>query len=258
MLKKSIQTKFLLKRLESAAKHLENLENFVKTKDPEELHDLRVNIKKLKALVFFSDVANKKSKIKKRFEPVKPIFREAGDVRTAILHKNMLRKHGVKDELLDKQVEAALKKAKDILLNHSTTYIHRFKTIENRMRDHLVDIDKISIEKAFKKQIKKLDKLYADPESELHDSRKTIKHIIYMHDMLPKTMKKNIPLDIPYLKQLEGTLGRWHDDVMAIEFLKKGKAHPKTLTTLQRSVTKMWKTVQTLTIDFEMRVVGLK
>lgn len=255
MLRKSSQKKILLKRLETASKHLEN---FVKTNDPEDLHDLRVNIKKLKALVFFSDACNKKTKIKKRFEPIKTIFREVGDVRTALLHKKMLKKHGIKDESLDKQVNAALKKHTDLLLKHSTTYIHRFKTTENRMRDHLFDMDKHSIEKVFIKQLKKLNKLYADPESELHESRKTIKNMVYMHDLLPKSMKENIPLDITYLKQLEGTLGRWHDDVLAIEFLKKGKAHPKSLATLQKSVTKMWKTVQTLTIDFEMKAVGLK
>ena len=60
----------------SAAAIDKSLEKFRKTEDPEELHKLRVEIKKVKAMLLLSKSSFDESKLPEEFVPLKKIFKK--------------------------------------------------------------------------------------------------------------------------------------------------------------------------------------
>src|SRR5665213_3812375 len=87
MLDEQQQKKYFKKRWKLLFSHLRAFSEFG---DTEELHRVRVEIKKMKAL--FSLVKNKSraNKFKKHFKPVQKLFEQAGKIRTAQVNLELL------------------------------------------------------------------------------------------------------------------------------------------------------------------------
>src|ERR1700754_3888116 len=101
MLNKKKQVKYLHKRSKSL---LTNFDHFLISLSSESLHGLRVDIKKIKAVVLFSDDCLK-SEIIEDFKGLKKVFKAAGLIRSAWIHIEMMKKNGVKDISLYNQNE---------------------------------------------------------------------------------------------------------------------------------------------------------
>src|SRR5262245_40066697 len=101
MFKKEKQEEYFEKRSKGLQRHLHA---FFKFMDPEEIHKVRVEVKKISALVnFLSDYSGQK-KISDSFEPVKKMFKKAGQVRTAHVNLQLIKKyHLVNEKLRDEQ-----------------------------------------------------------------------------------------------------------------------------------------------------------
>ena len=72
----------------------ECIENFCVNKDPEEMHKLRVEIKKLRAFAAFASKITRED-LKRPLGPVIKIFKEAGKIRTAEMHLKLLKKYDI-------------------------------------------------------------------------------------------------------------------------------------------------------------------
>lgn len=196
-----------------------------KPKHPEDLHQLRLEIKKTRATVSLLSAVNKTIRAKERLAPIRALFKQAGRIRELQLHESYLEKHNILPELpayrkfiqlaTDTELKrlVALKKDKTLLKFAKTSSENGTKPLEineDKLQDHLM-IEQEHILHLLRKSKLKI--------SETHDLRKRIKSYHYLSSLLPP--KKKL---IKGLNEFQELLGTWHDyEVFGEELKKAGK-----------------------------------
>lgn len=226
MLKQKKQEKYFNKHWESM---FSRLYNYCVAHDPEELHKLRVEIKKLEALFILSEICvwskKDKKKFSKYFQPIKKVFKSAGRIRTAYLNLKMVEKYENENSRFNSQFKD---KQNDILLKQSDKFSRNMiacAEIMDRNYKHLIklfrDIDNKCIIGSYQKQLKLLDKTFKNykTSAELHKCRTKIKRLLYAYSILNKPSAKKINLNTKYFDDLQDNLGKWHDTNVAVELL---------------------------------------
>ena len=171
---------YISDRIEKIKKHLNDFGTKHKTKS---LHLLRIEIKKIRAVVSFAE----------RFElasidigVLKPLFGQAGKIRELSINRNLLGELPEQPELLQSQ----LKSEEDFLIQQFIDsipdYLKSIASFINSFTDPAVFPSKKQINKYFARQIVKA---YADYEKRektgLHRFRKRIKKLMYIYEFLP-------------------------------------------------------------------------
>jgi CHAD domain-containing protein len=196
-----------------------------KKNDEDLIHDLRVDIKKIKFALNLIARYHPRLNFKKLYKPFKKIFKKAGEIRDA----------DIKRELLQKYFGARKTTGLIKELRKNEENIH------HQLRGKFSDL-KSDVNKAKSKAEKKLNELpristadYADKlqigigtcfhenmkEEELHPSRKLLKEIVYA-SKLNKELDASLKSKHLYpqrLKQLEKQIGSWHDKVIFSDWL---------------------------------------
>ncbi len=226
-------------------KYLEKFENeflnTINTNDEEAIHDLRVSVKKLRALFLFIDeagFANMKSY--SYFDNLKKVFKRAGKVREYQIHKNILQEYeqsiGEKFPALQKYINKNISDYQGAFHEFmpGLTFRELYKTADQLHKK----IDGIS-DKELNKKLLKFIKTRVDEchsflfdyqyEIHLHQIRKYLKHIRFIigqkigdvHELFEKE------IDFKDTRKIEDILGDWHD---RDEFARELKAFEDQLT----------------------------
>jgi CHAD domain-containing protein len=189
-----------------------------KTREAEILHDVRVTIKRLKAVIFLIGQHNGKFKGHKEFTPLREIFREAVDIRQPEVMFQLLLKYHIKDIPRDSFLDPD-RNAIEEFTSHIPGFIETCKSSEDRLLRAARKIDHKDIINTVEKTEKRLKKaLTSRIKFELiHKTRKVMKQLIYLseiHGDLKK--KKRIFFD-----SLQELIGSVHDKQMLMIVLKK-------------------------------------
>jgi len=231
MLKKKKQYKYITKRCDNMVMCVNN---FCANKDHEELHKLRVEIKKLKAYASFVSKLTD-DKLKKTLEPLDEIFRMAGEIRTVHLNLESIQKYRVHAPGLKKEQKALGENVSEQLSVSSQRYIHNIKTACSSIRSLCEDIMNKKICRLYSKKIDSLSSFFGQhfDEKKLHSRRKIIKMLLYTENFLPKKIRRELALNTSYMDILQDVAGKWHDAIIAIELLESspyaGKEKPERL-----------------------------
>ena len=178
----------------------------------EDIHALRVEIKKLKAAYLLLDHISPQYKLRKSFHAISPLFKQAGRIREIQLHRIHLSTYGLYPELpqykklLDKKQEKEFSKFHKVqkqftpdelehLLNKSKMVLDNTKT--KPVQSYLLQSQKHICQLLEKKQLK---------TSEVHDLRKTVKSFFYLSGHFTLQNKK-----LKGLNPFQELLGKWHD-----------------------------------------------
>jgi CHAD domain-containing protein len=195
MLKKKKQRKYLEKR---NGEWEDNLRKFAGSQDAEALHQLRVALKKIKALAHFSRGCGGK-KMVRDFAGLKPMFKEAGVIRDA-----------------DKTNQEELRTT---TTRHFVAHIKQYRRQGKRAGKRLVStvraVPTSCIRDWYARQIVSTGILLIATGDELHRARKQIKEMLYMEKILPDALRVELRLDTGYLDRLQEAIGEWHDAVIA-------------------------------------------
>jgi CHAD domain-containing protein len=222
MLKKKRLQKFLIKRCQNICDHLQV---FCTTNDPEELHQLRVEIKKINALIFLLHTCSPKRTEACKF--IKKIFKQAGRIRCAQVNIQMMAEYGLENASFEKE-------QKEVIANE----LQQFCAAAEHFQSKIIKEKKRLSEKLFGIKDKKVLCFYQNKVQEmgfyfssafntdrLHDTRKELKILLYLLDILPKRLVKQLNLNKDYLHELQNAIGRWHDsEEVALMFTKQGFA----------------------------------
>ena len=197
----------------------QNLILFNKDKKPECLHQLRISIKRIKAIFSFAeDVFKEKYSI---YE-LKSLFDKAGKIRELQIHIHLL-------ELFPnppKKIIKELKKKEDSLSQQFIKNSSRnIKLIDNFHKQNCLP-DKILNQKAiikyFNKEKKSATKKLKEFErDELHKYRTKIKKLMYVYNFLPKKTQKEIQFNKVKINKQQEQLGNWHDNYATIKYLSR-------------------------------------
>ena len=188
----------------------------------EDLHRLRVEIKKTRAFFHLLKRCNTTNSYKQYAEGLRPIFASAGRIRYKQVTQQLL------ENLKGRRMPGNLAKTIDHLeskklLTKSNEIIKQLDVNAEVLKSHFKNISAKKIIRYYESQLKKTVKVFSQNTSkkEWHKTRMRIKRLIYLYELLPVSVTRKLQLDIPYLKKLEDSIGKWHD--LAAITLPKGK-----------------------------------
>lgn len=201
---------------------MHHFDRFAKRTDAEHIHQLRVNLKKLRALEFLQDEVHGNI-AKKLHRPVRKLFRQAGKIRDAQVSAHLLRESGIRSaRFFTQQKQIVAKEAKKL--------VRLVDDIGNQLVARNLEtwkrIQPIS-DRQYGKVLRRLEKkitYWFVPRlrvKDLHDSRKEIKRLVYLHELLPGRIRDKINVNTAQYKKLEDSIGKWHDSIYAAELIQK-------------------------------------
>lgn len=203
----ALYAKKRFKRLKAA------LKNYAKTGDPELLHNIRVDIKRLKAILNLIKYQEKDFEAHKVFIPLRTLYRAC---------------FAVREPLVMEELSSKLPNNAKLQFTPSPKTIRLFKkNIPGYLR--LVSAQRKIIDKAIKKvkaksysryllRKKKIIKEQLTPTfiaSELHKTRKIAKEILFLEAMTLKKSERD-----PFFAAIASSIGIWHDRCVLIESIR--------------------------------------
>jgi CHAD domain-containing protein len=186
-MKSSALNNYIDKNFESL---VHNLSAYIKDKKPENLHRLRLDIKKIRAVYSFAEYI---LKIQLDSTPLKRMFLKGGKLRDVGLHIHLLNAlpHPPKN-LIDQ-----LKKKESLLtqefVNNGPRYIRLIERLRKKTAVPRIELDKKTTIHYFNREEKKADLTLKNINREgLHGYRKRMKKIHYIYHSLPEKMQNKI------------------------------------------------------------------
>jgi CHAD domain-containing protein len=212
-MKKNVLNTHVLKLLESLE---QNLSSYTKDHKPEYLHQLRLDIKKIKAVLSFAEkIYNEEFDARS----LKPLFKIAGNIREIHINIELLKEDpDSPDGLIPLLTEKENKLIQEFLEN-DTNYYELISDFRQHLNLPEMLPGKKKIKKYFKKEKQKVNNMFDNIDSEgLHDYRIKIKNILYAFKALPKKLRNKIELNKKRINKQQTQLGKWHDTYAAVDF----------------------------------------
>lgn len=232
---------------------------FCKTRNPEELHRFRVQVKRITALVLYLQKDPKGRDISQKLKPLKSIFQQAGRIRSAHINLRLIGQYSLHNPIFKNEQETIAKSETGRFCIKRGKYVKTLKRLRKAFSGNFQDIDDKFVSSLYQKQLKQLSRLFAQPDApvgKLHNNRKKIKNLLYLHEALPKPLAGKINLNTPYLDRLQDAIGKWHDVVLGIELLQaEGNTDKKTMAALNRQSRRMRASIYALAGGFGAKAV---
>jgi len=248
---KSQQEKFYHKCWRELRKHFGE---FNATFDPEEIHRLRVAVKKINSLFYFLEKCRGDESAAEIFKPVKKIFKHAGLIRSACLNLQLISRYRIpcpelKEEqkkIQQEQTGSFLSVEEEYLALIIKAYSLPFKKLKSKC-----------IRKVYRRELEELALFFEGdvPENQLHEYRKKIKVLLYMHEGLNNKLLSKLNLNTEYLGKLQETIGRWHDATVTVELLTdKGYTDAKFTARPEREIRRLLDVIKSMTAGMRDKV----
>ncbi|MBY0480414.1 MAG: CHAD domain-containing protein [Chitinophagaceae bacterium] len=199
------------------------------------LHDFRVEIKKLKAILKFLKTIYPKQKLKKSARELNHIFQEAGEIRESQLMQQWLNKNELNLSFNGFFPAANLQKMVRDFHGETNQFKHDIKELNENVSKYIAATNEILAEHYVRDLQAHMDKMIRKncPETEWHSLRKLIKQWMYAINWLDK--KEDA--DIAYYQKLQESIGYWHDVEVIKESLVLKKIHLSPDVELQKAYT---------------------
>jgi CHAD domain-containing protein len=221
MLTKKRQRQYITEK----EKHwLQELAVFDESRDEKALHRLRLEIKKIRALVELAKVQSGK-RAGDHFSGLKKMFREAGVIRDAGSRLRYLEERQLlSPEFRDLQA-SSIGAAADAFAGQIREFRKEGRRASKRLRTEMQSIHAERIRRWYAREIIRTGILLtgsggtlheAGSEGTLHEARKKIKTLLYVQRLLPVAITERIRLNTGYLDQLQEAIGQWHDAMVAM------------------------------------------
>ena len=189
----------------------------------------------------------------KDFKPVKKIFRYGGIIRDAHTTLQLAALYGIKNEAFEsgrlKIIEEGIiefrKRGKKFIKNIQDAFKH--------INKDLPGIENEAIAVYYDKQLRQIatNLAVAGFTDEMHTNRKLIKTLVYNHKLAEKALPEPFPYDIGYLDNLQDTIGKWHDNIVAAELFLSPELNDKAVAAkIRRKNAAIKRTITLLTEDF--------
>jgi len=185
------------------------------------LHKIRVDIKKIKAILAVINGSVKGFKAHKNFMPFRNIFRQAGSIREPEVLARMLRRYKV-DETVDELMQGNSRGSAAAFKSDIPRFIDEVKKNTKKLvafsrRVHHDDFTLYLANK--KKEVK--SQLHPRPKvTIIHKVRKGIKELMYLSGLDDDGKKR----EVKFYDSIQDVIGRLHDKQVLVDLLKKKSA----------------------------------
>ena len=192
--------------------------------DPETIHSLRVELKKIRFLKSLLKQYVPKAKVKKAYRPFKVLFNEAGKLRGEQVneYRKAQAERGDESGLSDtnkKIQKLELQFCKSVYKHHKNLK-KGMERMNNRMQGFPLLYPKKFVENLTYQLLQNLTPKTL--KKELHHNRHLLKGILYSAEIAPSVsglIKKRFDLDL--VLKLEDAIGDWHDLSILLRKAKK-------------------------------------
>jgi predicted RNase H-like nuclease (RuvC/YqgF family) len=181
---------------------------------PATFHELRVEIKKLNALLHLVEFCANAFERKKIFEPFKTIFRQAGKVRELQLEEAILKKHFSRHSLSDYRNDLKQQQHREqdeFFSMVNDKFISRLEKKFHKIVPFLEEVNKKKADRYLEERentIKELTVHDTLQSEQAHELRKQLKTLNYNRKSLSGDKQSTAHLKSDTISEL---LGKWHD-----------------------------------------------
>lgn len=197
------------------------LKAFISGGEQEELHQFRVQVKKLKAMLQLYACEPGNQAVLKDFKPIKTVFKKAGEIRNAHINLKLGEKHQLNNEGFRHHQQQNLDHGSKAFKNKGCKYLKSIKKAHLVLQNNLGRLHNKTIRNFYHNKLVQLDDFFARItfNDELHEARKNIKLLIYNQKIAARAIQNKMQLDYGYLDDLQNCIGEWHDHNLAAETL---------------------------------------
>jgi CHAD domain-containing protein len=194
-----------------------NISSFEKNKKTACLHHLRVDIKKIKAILSFAEQVYP---LKYDAEILKPLFKQSGKIRQIHIHIRLLLLFPLPPQKLIEQLTKKENSLTRQFIKRSSSYVRIIKLFKKYIGLPRLLPDTKTIQNYFKKEQRKANKIVKTKKAEgLHRYRAAIKRLMYVYNILPNKTQNKIELNIQKINKQQEELGDWHDTFATVQLL---------------------------------------
>ncbi len=206
-----------------AALHL--LEQYNSASDEEVLHQLRVSLKKVKAVLDYLRTLHPK-KIKSLRKKLQLVFHAAGSLREAQLRFKWLKEKRFLFLIQHATLDQKIKEEEELFVAQKKDHLKKLRSICGDLAEYLKEVDAdalLQYSTGLKEQLEKQLQIIA--KDDWHALRKLVKQLLYAHHWLTEKDKLKVLTVEAYQKldQLQENIGVWHDAVDLLQWLTDGQ-----------------------------------
>jgi CHAD domain-containing protein len=205
---------------------LSSLEVYYPYPDPEILHNIRVELKKIRSLFNYLRYANENFSVKNEYRSFKKIFKEAGKIRELHLILKLIQKYKIR--IADEELYYAQENRLSCEFRSGIEIFKKDLNSANHIAEKYIsksDTGKLSGYLLIRQLM--LQKLLTQvpDQTGLHDIRKVIKDLVYLSEILFGKLNN---IESIY-DGIQNSIGKWHDKQVLIGFLqgKYSESHRK-------------------------------
>jgi CHAD domain-containing protein len=221
-------------------KHQQHLEHYIalcfEKPEPEMIHQLRVSIKRLRAVLHFAGevTGNEEISAKKQSKSLRKLFKVAGILRDIQVQLKLIPEYESSLNFKFRLYISYLKKLEKQSVKNFNAFIEEAKPIHKLTSGHdliekslsVLSPDEIRIraEALITIRCSNLRQMLGTrpDDKKLHEMRTIIKQMRYIMSVMRKSAPEGAEakVSLANLTEIEELLGRWHDVVVGIGFLK--------------------------------------
>lgn len=212
---------YFMQRVKQVFNHLHDFDSSMSETD---LHDFRVELKKMRAILKFLSKVYSKQKLKKSARLLSNIFQQAGDIREyqlllQWLDKNelgVLKKHCFPENRMSEMMQ--------VFQQHTHLYKLELKELVDDLTDFVKSTNSILSEQYASDLFAQINKMIVKDcnEDHWHELRKRIKQWQYACNWVGEN---DWNLEYAYFQKLQEAIGQWHDlETIQQQLLPKQKA----------------------------------
>ena len=212
MLRKGKQQRFLARK---GKQWQRELDAFSISNDQEALHRLRVSLKKIKAFARFSEACSGKEAMK-GLDLLRNMFRQAGTIRDASNHLQLLEHFHPAPEQYKQEQESIRREASERFIGGAKHYLKQGKKAGRLLLADIHTIRTGCIRDWYARQLISISVGLSSTGDRLHKARRQIKELLYVSSVLPSRVVRELRLNKDYLDELQEAIGQWHDAMIVV------------------------------------------
>lgn len=244
--------KYFAQRVKNLFNHLHDFEL---NGDDVSLHDFRVEIKKLRAILKFLRNIYPKQKLKKASQSLRTIFQTAGEIREYQLLQQWLQKYQfaiIENRYFPDELKQTMI---GLFEKNSEEHKGHLKEVIDQVSEFVSSTNEILPEQYFAEQNAQVEKLVRKnlPQSEWHDLRKLIKQRIYAYNWLIHENENDDPV-FPYYNKLQELIGQWHDFEIIKDSFSQKQLYLSPDIEVQKEFSQAWDKVNSLIKQKEKQI----
>ncbi|HEY5749823.1 MAG TPA: CHAD domain-containing protein [Chryseolinea sp.] len=233
--------KFARKQFQALKVHLEA---YGGNPDPEVVHEIRVDIKKIKAILqVIAGCSRKRFKAHQQFIPFRAVFRNADAIRKSEVFNALLSNYAGEKIDLPQTNGQELKDFESKV----PCFVHDIDEQTKKIKAFLGKVHKKDLRRHLKHLQKEIRaKLYPRLSSkEIHKTRKSIKTVLYISQAMNRLKKRKIA----FYDTLQESIGTLHDKQSLLDALSK-TGSTETRRALKAAIAHDIRNIKALTTDY--------